>query len=297
MVTLAVLIVGSLWAWSRRPRTVVAAGEFDGQRAYKDLVAQCDMGVRAPGTPGHEQCAKWIEDQLTAMHVEHTRQAFVAGPDGHQLPMENIVARIPGKDDGTIVVGAHWDTKTFSNIKFVGANDGASGVALLLELGRVLQPSLHSVDLVFLDGEEAIDNEWMGVGLYGSHEFVQEAEKTGADKKMRAFILVDMIGDKSLRLNPDQRSTPWLRKLVWDQASKLGYTDHFNGQPLDVIDDHVPFLQDDIASVDLIDFDYGSRPGLNDYWHTAQDTADKCSADSLQIVGRVVQASLAKLQK
>ncbi|HEY3999172.1 MAG TPA: M28 family metallopeptidase [Candidatus Xenobia bacterium] len=265
----------------------LAAGPaFDGQRAYDAAKAQCDIGVRAPGTPGHEQCVKWIEDQFAADKLQVSTQPFDVIVSKETYHLTNVVATIPGQEPDLIVIGAHFDSKTFHDITFVGANDGASGIGVLVELGRVLAahgPFTKTIQLVAIDGEESIGKEPLGVGLYGSGHYVRTAAK--AKDTIDDFILVDMVGDADLHIVDDDTSTQRLHAKVWAKAKELHLSDHFNGVKEDMVDDHTPFLNMHIPSIDLIDFDYGPH---NSYWHTAQDTMDKISADSLGVVGKVV---------
>lgn len=289
---LPLLLVGTLAAAAAEP------APFDGHRAFADVKAQVDMGVRAPGTPGHEQCTAWIEQQMKAAGLKVSTQGFDVQPGTAPVHLTNVIGTLPGKGPDTIVVGAHYDTKPFKNITFVGADDGASGVGVLLELARDLAPGApyqKSIQFVALDGEEAIDNEPIGVGLYGSTHFVRVARGEHRLARLKVFILLDMIGDANLDINTDTTSNLTLHDLVWLVARKQGVAQAFSGPPMEVLDDHTPFLQAGVPSLDLIDFQYGSAPGLNDYWHTDRDTLDKISEPSLQTVGRVVVAVVRQL--
>jgi Zn-dependent M28 family amino/carboxypeptidase len=205
--------------------------------------------------------------------------------------MVNIRATLPGQaqDKGRIVVGGHYDTKKFADIRFVGASDAGSSAAFLLELARALKGRQNPlpIELLFLDGEEAVVdwNHPSGTDhTYGSRYYVQQAKAAGKTKDIRAFILVDMIGDRDLNLRREQNSTPWLVDAIWSTAKKLNRPE-FGDDPWTIEDDHLEFLAAGIDSVDIIDLDYPA-------WHTAADDLDHVSAKSLQTVGDVLLAAL-----
>ena len=212
--------------------------------------------------------------------------------------MINLLAVIPGIPPPEapsqvpvqrIIVAGHYDTKQFKEFTFVGANDGGSSAALLIELARALKPRTlpMDVELLFLDGEEAV-GEWQGSDhTYGSRYYVQAAKKAGTLKTIGALVLVDMIGDKDLRIMKEANSTPWLTESVWGAASRLGRRE-FVGETTTIEDDHLEFLEEGVPAVDIIDLDYPA-------WHRADDTLDKLSAASLQSVGDVVVAALADI--
>jgi len=194
------------------------------------------------------------------------------------------------------MITGHYDTKLEKSFRFVGANDGGSSTALLLELARELRPTKHKLTywIIFFDGEEALKHWSDSDSLYGSRQLAAKLTANGDLSRIEAMILVDMIGDAHLGIRQDQESTPWLNKLIWQEADKLGYSRYFlKSQPIAVVDDHIPFVNAGVSASDLIDFDYGPD---NSYWHTAQDTIQHCSPSSLTIVGRVVKATLAALE-
>jgi Zn-dependent M28 family amino/carboxypeptidase len=199
------------------------------------------------------------------------------------IPARDAPSQIPVQ---RIIVAGHYDTKLFTDFTFVGANDGGSSAALLIELARVLRPRTlpMDVELLFLDGEEAVV-EWRGDDhTYGSRQYVLEAKKAGTLKTIGAFVLVDMIGDADLRIMRESNSTPWLTEAVWGAAARLGRRE-FVSETTTVEDDHLEFLEAGVPSVDIIDLEYPA-------WHRADDTLDKLSAKSLQAVGDVVVAAL-----
>jgi glutaminyl-peptide cyclotransferase len=194
---------------------------------------------------------------------------------------------------GRIVIAGHYDTKLFKEIEFVGANDGGSSAAVLLELGRVLksrgtQPGLP-IELLFLDGEEAVI-AWQGDDhTYGSRYYVEAAKAAGTLKDIRALILVDMIGDRDLRIKRESNSTRWLTEIVW-QAAKALKRPEFVDEATPIEDDHLPFLRAGVPAVDLIDLEYPA-------WHTQEDTLDKISAASMKTVADVVLKALPEIDK
>ena len=205
----------------------------------------------------------------------------------------------PALKDGIIVIASHYDTNyPFRNTSFVGANDGGSSSALLLELANQFRGKKldgYSVWLVWDDAEEAIEPDGSGGlprkmpfeedSLYGISHLAQKWQADGTLKKVKAFLLADMVGDADLNIEHDSNSTPWLEAVIYEAASRLGYQSHFFARTMGVEDDHLPFVKLGVPAADFIDFDYG----YNDvYWHTTQDTVDKLSPKSLQIVGATI---------
>ncbi len=253
---------------------------FDGDRAYADVQTQVDFGPRIPGSKGHAQIQEWIRAQLEAAGWQVEIQASEAL--GH--PIENIVAK-RNDDTPQVIIGAHYDSRMYADndadpanhLKPVpAANDGASGVAVLLELGRSLPKDTVPVWLVFFDAEDngRIEGwDW----ILGSREFVKKNTV-----QPKAVIVVDMIGDADLNIYKEQNSNVELTDEIWATAKGLGYENHFiSDYKYSMIDDHSPFLEAGIPAVDIIDFDYP-------YWHTLQDTSDKVSAESLKVVGKTL---------
>ena len=269
---------------------------YNGGRAFADLQHLVAYGPRPVGSRALDNSRAWIIGQLEKAGCKVVQDHFVGSTPMGNIPMVNLIAEIPGKEPKHIVmIAGHYDTKVENSFRFVGANDGGSSAAFLLEMARELQQTRHKLTywIVFFDGEEAIKNWSDTDSTYGSRHFVQKLTADGELSRIRAMILVDMIGDAHLDIRWDQSSTAWLNKLVFQQADKLGYSKYFLRQPIAVTDDHIPFVNAGVSSVDLIDFDYGPN---NSYWHTAQDTLQHCSPSSLTIVGRVVKAALAELE-
>ena len=269
---------------------------FDGARAFEDLKHLVAFGPRPAGSDTLARARRWIESELAQSGLHAEEDAFTAATPAGKLAMTNLIVRIPGSSSAILMVAGHYDTKRFDNYRFVGANDGGSSAALVLELARALarRPSPDTIWLVFFDGEEAV-GQWSDTdSVYGSRHLVDRLATKGQLSRVKAMILVDMIGDSNLDIRRDTQSTGWLTDLVWSTARRLGYSRYFQDELLPVGgDDHFPFINAGVPAVDLIDFNYG--PG-NRYWHTAEDTVEHCSPQSLEIVGRVVLASLDAIQ-
>lgn len=264
---------------------------FDGSRAWDHLRRQVAFGPRPAGTKALADTRRYLLNQLAAMKIATTQQLFTAQTPAGATPMVNLLATIPGRRPERIVVASHYDTKIARDFRFVGANDGASSTAVLLELGRVLAGSTRpfTIELLFLDGEEAVNWNWQGQdNTYGSRHYVQTAQQARTLGGIQALILLDMIGDRNLTIRREANSTRWLTDIVWGAAAKLGHR-AFMSEETTVEDDHVPFLKAGVPSVDIIDLDYPQ-------WHTAQDTLDAVAARSLQVVGEVVVAALPEIE-
>lgn len=262
-----------------------AAARFDGAAAFRHLERLVAIGPRPAGSPAGVRTREYITAELKRAGVQTRIEAFDADtPDG-RVPMANVVGILPGRRSDVILVGGHYDTKVFREFRFVGANDGGSSTALLLELARALaaQPREYTYWIVFFDGEEARGGWTSTDSLYGSRRMAADLVRRG--QLPRAMIVADMIGDRDLNIRRESYSTPWLTDLVWASAGRLGHGAHFLPDAIVVEDDHVPFLRAGVPATLLIDFDY--RP-----WHTADDTLDKVSARSLQIVGEVLLDAL-----
>jgi hypothetical protein len=268
---------------------------FQGNRALADVRRLVEIGPRVAGTPGAERARAYIREQLEAAGLSVREQAWDANTPRGTVHMVNLMAVVPGlpsRDAPSrvpvprIIVAGHYDTKLFEQFTFVGANDGGSSAALLLELARTIEPRTLSADveLLFLDGEEAV-GEWQGTDhTYGSRHYVEAARKSGRLDSIAALVLVDMVGDKDLRIMRESNSTRWLTDLVWNTAARLGRHE-FVPETTTIEDDHLEFLAAGVPSVDIIDLEYPD-------WHLPGDTLDKVSAASLQAVGDVVSAAL-----
>ena len=292
---LACTLLGSAQV-ARHSSLVTDLAAFNGGRAFEDLKRLVAFGPRPPGSKALAESRQWIIRQLKLAGCQVDEDDFVASTPVGNIPMTNLVARIPGGRSSVVMVAGHYDTKRFDNVPFVGANDGGSSAAFLLELARLLGRRKNSLTywLVFFDGEEAL-RQWSATdSLYGSRHLVEKLAADGELGRVQAMILVDMIADAKLDIHRESNSTSWLTDVVFDTARRLGYAKYFLNEPRAIEDDHLPFVNAGVTAVDIIDLDYGP---YNSYHHTPQDTADKCSPLSLTIVGRVVTATLEELER
>jgi Zn-dependent M28 family amino/carboxypeptidase len=263
--------------------------DFNGERAYKDVEYQVSFGPRIPGTPGQDQILQWLNEELSQYKWKVELQV-------HEIKGKTITNLVAsrGEDDKYILLGAHYDTRIYADrdldpelrsLPVPGANDGGSGVAVLLEIARILPDDLATpVQIVFFDAEDnggIEDWDW----ILGSRAFVQQI-----DVPPEAVIIVDMVGDADLKLYKEHNSDVDLMEQIWEQARLLGYEEVFLPEyKFSVLDDHTAFIEAGIPAVDIIDLDYP-------YWHTTADTADKVSVESLQIVGDTLLAWILSLE-
>ncbi len=281
--------------------------DFDGDRAFGHVRALVEIGPRPSGSAGIEKASQYIARELKSYGLRTIVDEFFPKTPKGKVKMRNIIAEIPGQSPDVIMIGSHYDSKNYSEFRFVGANDSGSSTGALLEIARVLAADAASgkfrprftYQLVFLDGEESFCREWSECldgmdNLYGSRHMVEKLRKEKRIDRTRAFILLDMIGDKNLSIPREQNSSTWLVEAIWSTARELGYEENFPEDTHYITDDHIPFLQAGISSVDLIDFDYGDDE--KEYWHTAEDTLDKLSPGSLKIVGDVLILSLPRIE-
>ena len=271
------------------------ADRFDSERAYRDLEAQVEIGPRPAGSPGARETVAFITRRLRAAGAEDVRV---------QRPLRNVTATIPGSEQGAVVVGAHYDTK--DDIPgFVGANDGASGVAVVLELARVLAPRAPldgpSIHLTLFDAEEARGERSFAIdGTRGSQQYVAYAEAAAQGSPLlsdiQAMVLFDLVGDCDLQIPREQGSDPGLYAEFEAAAESVdGDVKPFGGETAGVLDDHIPFIRAGIPAVNLIDFTYGPGPSPGAFWHTAEDTLDKVCAESLDAVGEAAVVALGRI--
>jgi glutaminyl-peptide cyclotransferase len=268
----------------------LAQPKFDGAAALTHIERLVAIGPRVAGTPGGVKAREYLVSEARKISGAQVQvRPFEADtPDG-LMGMANVVAVLPGARPDVILLAGHYDTKLFREFRFVGANDGGSSAALLLELGRRLAgvQRRYTYWLVWFDGEEA-RGAWTATdSLYGSRQLAGELAKSG--RLPRAMILVDMIGDRDLAINREAHSAPWLTDIIWEAAARLGYSRHFRRELMPVEDDHVPFLRLGVPAALLIDFNYPP-------WHTAEDTVDKVSAQSLAVVGEVLLEALPSVE-
>jgi hypothetical protein len=272
------------------------ASPFNADRAYADLRTIVGFGPRPAGSEALAKTRTYIVSELQKAGLKAELDEFEPATPKGRKKMVNIRASRPGAGRGVIALVGHYDTKLFDNMRFVGANDGGSSAAWVLEMARAtaglrLQSTL---EFVFFDGEEAVVEWTDDDSVYGSRHDVERRNRAGTLQQLKAVILVDMIGDKDLRIERESQSTEWLTDTIWTTARSLGYAREFPNTVQTISDDHIPFLKAKVQAVDLIDFDYG--PG-HAYWHEAADTLDKTSARSLKVVGDTVYASLTEIDR
>jgi glutaminyl-peptide cyclotransferase len=276
---------------------------FNGERAMDHVRKQLEFGPRIAGSAQLAKTREYITGALKSYGLNVTTDEFSASTPIGERKLVNITGEIPGESKDVIIISSHYDTKLYTNMQFVGANDPGSSVGTLLEIGRVLGASQQKPKftywLVFFDGEESFCEGWEQCGkpdapdnTYGSRWFVEQLRKNNELGRVRAMILLDMMGYKNLELGRDDMSTRWLQDIVWRTAHDLGYGKYFVDRPEGVGgDDHEPFLRAGIDSLDLIQL--SGYP----FWHRADDTADKISPQSMKIVGDVVLASLPRVEQ
>ena len=270
---------------------------FDGGQAYKFLIAQTDFGPRNPGSSGHENCLNYLQSEMKKYADAVNLQPFsYMGYDAKALSLTNIISSFNLRATTRILLIAHWDTRPRADndknpkkqaLPILGANDGASGVAILLEIARHLRKNSPAVgvDMIFVDGEDYGREGDTQKYLLGSRYFVKNLPSGFAP----AFgILLDMVGDKELEIGREKNSVRYAHDivdLVWSAATELGVI-QFSNSDVYAFDDHIPFNEMGIKTIDLIDFSYPDTS--NRFWHSTEDTPDKCSAESLEAVGKVL---------
>ncbi len=275
-----------------------SASPFDGDRAYRLLEEIVAIGPRVAGTKEAEQTRAIIRRELEAAGVAVEEHSFqVATPLGVR-DMVNVVGVVAGTQPGVIILGNHYDTKYFADFEFVGANDGGSTTAWMIEMAHTLGPTRegHTVWLCWFDGEEAFVQWTKEDSLYGSRAMVKRLRQEGRLADVRAMINVDMIGDCQLTISKDRDAPEWMTNLVWRTARELGYRNEFEPLLYGIEDDHYPFRRAGVPAMDLIDFRYGGGRASHEMnWHTPRDTVDRVCASSLKIVGDVVYTVLERL--
>lgn len=287
-------------AASQRASAPPAAPVFDSPRAWNHLRQMVAIGPRESGSAAIKQTRAYITKELAGVGLTVEEQKWTAATPAGPIEMVNLIARLPGRRTDKILITGHYDTKKIKEFVFVGASDGASSGAMLMELARVLkdQPREFTYEFVWFDGEEAVCAGWYDCekpgapdNTYGSRHYVEVARKAGALKTLRAMVLLDMVGDRDLQIKREAKSTVWLADIIWAAAKRIGQTGAFPDVRIgEIEDDHVPFLAAGVPSVDLIDLEYP-------HWHQRTDTLDNVSARSLQIVGDVVLAALPDIEK
>lgn len=295
----AVLI---LFPGCRRPqnecsRLYLNSGDFNSTNAINEIRVFTAIAPRHSGSPGAQKAAEHLAARLRALDIEASLDEFEEETPAGQMLFRNVTGILRGQAangqpaEEWIVVGAHYDTKSGIAENFQGANDSGSGVGILLELGRVIGTSPRmpvNFLLAFFDGEECRFQYGKNDGLHGSRRLAKQLVQDGRAAKVRAVIILDMIGDRDLNIAIPRNSAPSLISALFNAAEAEGTRAKFALCPKEILDDHQPFLSAGMPAIDVIDFDYGSAPDRNDYWHTPEDTVDKLSVRSLEIVGKTV---------
>lgn len=284
-----------------------SATVFDAQRAFDHVRRLVEIGPRPAGSEAGRRAREYLVTQLQPVGLEVRTEAFTARTPLGPLSMANVVAELPGETKDVIILASHYDTTRQAGCP--GANDGGSSTGILLEMARVLGSSRearrgvgHTLWFAFFDGEEAVVSWTDEDSLYGSRHMLQQLRASNGLARVKAMILLDMVGDRDLAIPREDSSTPWLADLILNAAVRLGHREHFPADRHGVVDDHTPFLRAGVPAVDLIDYRYGTDgqrygPGgpTNAWWHTADDTLDKISERSLKVVGDVVLAALPEI--
>src|SRR5258707_1150632 len=266
-------------------------GGFDGKRAFAHVVKQVSFGPRPSGSQALVHLQDYLQSELKSYGCNVETDSFGADTPVGRLPMKNFLVKIPGEKPGVILLGTHYDTLLKDN--FVGADDAGSSTAVMLELARLLCPQhgKYAVWIAFFDGEEAMKSWSATDSRYGSRQMAARLSSSGDIKKIKAFLLADIVGGRQARFRRETSSTPALVDLIWNTSAKLGYSAIFLNESAGAQDDHDSFLKRGVPSVDVIgDFVY------NGYWHTPQDALDKISAKTLAITGHVFLETIKQLQ-
>jgi Zn-dependent M28 family amino/carboxypeptidase len=265
--------------------------QVSGEKALGHVQKLVDLGPRPAGSEAIEKARAYITEQLKSFGWTVIEQPFTDQTQRGPAQFINLIARFGDSAKPNFLLCSHYDTKVFDAFRFVGANDGGSSNGVLLEIARVLAQAPHlarNVELVFFDGEEAFENFSATDGIYGSRHFAQNLAQSKSAKEFQGGILFDMIGDRDLKVTIPPNSPPNLARDIFASAEALGSRNRFTYFEQDVTDDHSPLNAAGIPVIDLIDFRFS-------YWHTADDTIDKLSAQSLQTVGSVAVYYLSEL--
>jgi Zn-dependent M28 family amino/carboxypeptidase len=280
--------------------------DFDGERAFAHVKTQVEFGPRPAGSAALEKTRGYIVSELKSYGLNLRLDEFRPLSPRGRVKMANIIAELPGQTSEIIIIASHYDTKLFQGFNFVGANDGGSSTGALLEIARVMSAAKAAgngrrltYQFVFFDGEEAFCQEWGDClngkdNTYGSRHMVERLKKEKQLDRIKAMILLDMVGDKDLEIPREENSSSWLVEAIWGKARQSGYGKNFTNRSHSITDDHIHFLEAGVPAVNLIDFEYGDED--NSYWHTKEDTLDKINAQSLKIVGDTVLLSLPSIE-
>ncbi len=295
---LGVLLLGALvngCGSETNSHTVVLSGA----KAMQEVEALVAIRPRDAGTSGARRAAEHLETRLKNLGLKTTVDSFSEQTPYGEPVFHNVLARLPGNSDRLILLASHFDTKAGIPGDFQGANDSGSSSGLLLELARVLcarAPYETEFMIAFFDGEECREQYGPRDGLHGSRRLAQQIYEAGGAPKVEAVIVLDMIGDRDLNITVPRNSSSRLVRELFAAAHQAGSRAAFRLGRGSILDDHVPFQLAGMPAIDVIDFEFGSAPGKNDYWHTTNDTLDKLSVDSLQTVGDTVLRMIENLQ-
>lgn len=273
------------------------AAEFDAARAYDHVKKLVALGPHPSGSEAIKKAQDYIENELKSFGLKVSGDAFNGETPRGTVPMKNIIAELRGEKPGIVLITGHYDTKLQAG--FVGANDGGSSAAAVLETARVLSKTKPEYTLWFVlfDGEEAVV-DWNAMdgkdNTYGSRHLASKLKADGTLNRVKALVLFDMIGDKDLDIKREGESTRWMVDAIWKTAHALGYQKYFLNSEQYISDDHLPFRDAGVPVVDLIDFNYGPQ---HSYWHTNLDTLDKISGESIKVVGDVLIQTLPEIFK
>ncbi len=283
-----VLILTAAWL-----ALAAQAHEFSGAQAMDYARKAVAFGPRPPGSAALRNLRAYIVAQLKPLGCTVSEDAFTGQTPLGPIPMVNIIARFPGSSGRLVVLSGHYDTKKMAGVRFVGADDGGSSTAFLLEMAETLKGMPHSddIDLVWFDGEEAF-GQWSDTdSVYGSRHLAARWAADGTLSRIKALINIDMIGGKDLHVMNEANSSPSLRKLIWSTAEHTGYGKYFDKAENATDDDHMPFVKMGVNAVDLIDFDTSKKT----YWHTPADTLDKLATHSFEVMGAVLTEVLKQI--
>ena len=263
---------------------------FDSKSAYAFAKDITSIGSRKSGSPGAEKNIQYMLERVREIGVKPITDTWTETTPAGKISFTNIVVELKGEKDGYVIIGAHHDTKLLeSTPDFQGANDGASGCALLLAMIKTIADSgfipPHSLKFVFFDGEECFFRYSLGDGLFGSRRMARKMNEDGTAKLCKAVIIADMIGDRYLSITVPQDSDKKLAEILFESANKLGLQKNLKWHSSSMLDDHSPFQEIGLPSIDIIDFEYGEN---NRYWHTREDSIDKLSEESLSNTGQLI---------
>lgn len=279
-----------------------AVSGFQGTAALQLTHRATAFGERPSGSQSIQRLRDWIVSECKATGAQVSLDSFTGQTPTGPVPMANILVKFPGASGKSVIISGHYDTKRIPMVHFIGANDAGSSTGFLIEFARAVSTLHHPDDIyvVFFDGEEAVGAWTATDSRYGSRHLAAQWAADGTLSRIKALINVDMIGDKDLDISDDESSSQSLRDAVWSIAGKLGDAKYFRRDPSGVEDDHNPFVDAGVNAIDIIDLDYGPRSQEapnGAYWHTAQDTMDKLSEHSFQVVGNVVLALVKQLEQ